>query len=78
MADIEEPRWRNKMKIGNLMSRVERHAKGEIEMTASQLKAADLFLRKTLPDLSRTMLQGDVNAPIVIQRIQREIVDPKA
>lgn len=53
MPDIQEPKWRCKNKAGNLMARVHKHAKGEIEMTNSQLKAAEIYLRKTIPDLSR-------------------------
>lgn len=52
MADIATPEWRDKNKIGNLMARLKKHADGEIEMTSTQLKAAEIFLRKTLPDLS--------------------------
>lgn len=65
MADIETPRWRSKEKIGNLMSRLERHANGEIEMTATQIRAAQLYLGKTLPDLSSMQHTGDKEAPIV-------------
>lgn len=64
MADIETPRWRDKHKIGNLMSRIEKHANGEIEMTMSQINAAKLFLSKTLPDLNKTELLGDPEKPL--------------
>lgn len=58
MPDIQTPTYRNKNKIGNLMSRIEKHANGEIEMTSTQLKAAEIFLRKTLPDLNKTTIEG--------------------
>jgi len=58
MANIEEPTWRNKHKIGSLMARVLKHANGEIEMTPSQINAAKLFLSKTVPDLNRSELTG--------------------
>ena len=60
MADIETPRWRCKEKIGNIVNRLIQHANGEIEMTSTQLKAAELYLRKTLPDLNKTM-HADAN-----------------
>lgn len=66
MANVEDPAWRDKVKIGNLMARVLKHANGEVEMTATQLKAADLFLKKTLPDLQRTMVEGG-EKPVSIQ-----------
>lgn len=65
MADIETPRWRCKEKIGNLMSRLERHGQGEIEMTTSQIQAAKLYLSKTLPDLASMQHTGDAEKPIV-------------
>lgn len=55
---LKEPAWRDKCKAGNLMCRVLKHANGEVEMTSSQLKAAEIYLRKTVPDLSRTELTG--------------------
>lgn len=64
MANIETPTWRDKHKIGQLMSRIERHANGEVEMTGTQLKAAEIFLRKTLPDLNKTELSGDQDKPL--------------
>jgi hypothetical protein len=53
-----EPAWKEKHKIGALMSRILKHAEGIIEMSPSQLNAAKLFLSKTLPDLARTELTG--------------------
>lgn len=56
--DSVEPAWRDKCKIGALMSRINKHANGELEMTSTQLKAAEIFLRKTVPDLARTEHTG--------------------
>jgi hypothetical protein len=58
MANIEEPVWRNKQKIGLLMRQLERHAMGEVEMKPSQVTAAQTFLRKVLPDLATTQHAG--------------------
>lgn len=64
MADFEPPAWRCKTKASALMSRIERHAKGEVEMTRTQLEAAKIFLKKVIPDLSATTLGGDKNNPL--------------
>ncbi len=61
---IVEPTWRDKNKSGALMARVLKHANGEVEMTSSQLKAAEVYLRKTIPDLARTELSGVDGAAI--------------
>lgn len=75
-ADGEEPTWRDKNRIGALMSRVLRHANGELEMTTTQLKAADIYLRKTVPDLARTEHTGKDGAAMehVITHTDRDII----
>lgn len=64
MPDTHEPKWRDKGKIGNIMMRLGKHAKGEIVMTTSQIRAAEVYLRKTVPDLSSMTLQGDPEKPV--------------
>ena len=39
-----------------LVKRLQNHANGEIEMTATQVKACQILLQKTLPDLKSTAL----------------------
>lgn len=65
MANPREPAWNDKVKAGNLMTRLYKHGNGEIEMTDSQIKAANAYLKKTVPDLSSVTLSGDKDAPIV-------------
>jgi hypothetical protein len=55
--------WRERIKSGLILSRLEQAALGEIEMTPSALKAAEIVLRKTLPDLARTEVTGDEGGP---------------
>ena len=55
--------WRERIKSGVILSRLEQAALGEIEMTPAALKAAEIFLRKTLPDLARTEVTGDEGGP---------------
>lgn len=40
------------------MELVERHAKGEHQMTATQLRAAEMFLKKSLPDLANMQVKS--------------------
>lgn len=65
MVDIRTPEWRDKNKAGNLMARLYKHANGEVEMTATQIRAAESFLKKVVPDLSSVSLSGDSEKPIV-------------
>jgi len=65
MANIHEPAWRDKNKAGNLMDRLYKHGNGEIELSATQIRAAESFLKKVVPDLSSVTHAGDKEAPIV-------------
>lgn len=51
--------WREKIKIGVIIDRMVKHIDGEVEMTNSQIKAAEILLRKVAPDLARTELTGE-------------------
>lgn len=51
-------------------------AGNEVELDAGRLKAIEVLLRKSLPDLSSISLTGDPDNPVVIDRIERIVVDP--
>ena len=53
---------RDRIQAALLANRLEDHALGLVEMTGTQLKAAEILLRKTVPDLSsmaHTNANGD-------------------
>jgi len=50
--------WKAKIKAGVILDRLVKHVNGEIDMSSSQIKAADILLRKTIPDLARTEVTG--------------------
>lgn len=79
MADNTEPTWRSKHKIGAIMSRLDRHSGGELDMTATQVAAARLYLDKTLPSLSAVDSKhyGDPTKPIV-HKLEIELIRPNA
>lgn len=66
MPDIQTPAWRDKQRIGALMNRLHKHAIGELEkpMSATEIRAAEVILKKTVPDLSSVTLSGDAEKPI--------------
>ena len=55
--------WKAKIQAGVILDRLVKHVNGEIEMTASQIKAADILLKKTVPDLARTEVTGADGEP---------------
>lgn len=56
-----------KIKTSQLINRLNDHALGKVKMENSAVKAADILLRKTVPDLSAMTLSGDPDAPLVAE-----------
>lgn len=50
--------WRNKIRATQIMNRLNECVMGTVELTAQQIKAADIILKKIEPDLARTELQN--------------------
>jgi hypothetical protein len=50
--------WRERIRTAGILERLEKAAMGELDVTQNQLKAAEIVLRKTLPDLARTEVTG--------------------
>jgi hypothetical protein len=62
---------RAKIQTSQLINRLENHALGEIDLSATQIKAIEVLIRKTLPDLSSVEMTGEDGGPIeTVQRIQ--------
>jgi hypothetical protein len=69
---------RKKIQVSQLLNVLQNHALGDIaELPASRLKAIEILLRKTLPDLSQIQGTGENGEHELIHRIERKIVDPK-
>jgi hypothetical protein len=66
---------RDKIQASQLINRLESHALGEIELSQTQIRAIEILLKKTLPDLSSVELTGDPENPVSIQEIGIRAVD---
>lgn len=53
------------------------HANGECEMTPTQIKAAEILLRKSIPDLQAVTISGDAENPLVIFQNAGQSLDGK-
>jgi hypothetical protein len=73
---IHDAETRARIKTTQLANRLTKHAFGELELSQSQVRAIEILLRKTLPDLSTTTLAGDANNPLRWEAIQRNVIDP--
>jgi hypothetical protein len=68
---------RQKIQTTQLVKRLEKHIfsdDGEV-MTASQVRAAEILLKKTLPDTQSIAHTGEDGGPMVFERVKRSIVD---
>ena len=59
---------RKKIQASQLINRLTNHALGSEEMENSQVRAAEILLKKILPDLSNVDFQGEVDAELKVIR----------
>ena len=69
MGKLHQEDVRKKIQVGQLIKVLENHALSddEKELSASRLKAIQILLNKSLPDLSSMQLTGDDDKPLVIE-----------
>lgn len=51
---------RRKIQASQILNRLSNHVAGKVELSATQIRAAEILLRKVLPDLSAVEHTGDV------------------
>ena len=61
---------RTKIQVSQLLNRLQNHAFGEVELNATQLRAIEILLKKTLPDLSQVDLQGEVDVGVTVNIVR--------
>lgn len=66
---------RAKIQTSQLVNRLNDHALGIIELTASQIKAIEILIRKTLPDLQAITM--DMNATVEVERYDLDRLDDR-
>lgn len=59
---------RDRIRVSMLVKRLTDHVVGKQEMSPTQLKAVEILLKKSLPDLSAvdTTIRGDADAPVAL------------
>lgn len=80
----QQDQTRAAIQTTQLVKRLQCFALGEkddagnpVDLDTPKLKAIEVLLRKTLPDLSAVSLSGDDENPVkMVHRIERVIVDP--
>ena len=69
MGKLHQDDVRKKIQVSQLINVLENHALSddEKELSASRLKAIQILLNKSLPDLSSMQLTGDDDKPLVVE-----------
>lgn len=70
----QQDQTRSAIQTTQLVKRLQDYALGEIaEIETGRLKAIEILLRKTLPDLSAVTLSGDEDNPVKTETVVRVI-----
>ena len=60
---------RAKIQASQLVNRLTDHALGHTELSATQIRAIEILLKKSIPDLSSVEVSGDADNPLSIGNI---------
>ena len=58
---------RRRIQVSQLLNRLQNHAFGDCDMSPTQIKAAEVVLRKSLPDLAAVQVSGDEENPVRVE-----------
>ena len=64
LTETKLDEMRRRIKVTLLLKKLEDHVLTGTEMSATQIRAAEALLRKTIPDLSAVTLSGDPDRPV--------------
>jgi hypothetical protein len=65
---------RERIKTSMLINRLSDHANGKVEMSATQVRAAEILLRKAVPDLSAVEHSGETTHRTVHELSREELL----
>lgn len=61
-----EEKTRKRIQTSMLLNRLTEHVNSKVDLKQTQVKAIEILLKKSLPDLSNVTLSGDPNNPVQI------------
>lgn len=76
LGKLHQEDVRKKIQTSQLVNRLTDHALGDIELTNTQVRAIEILLKKTIPDLSSIEHSGDEANPLA-HKIEIAIIDGK-
>jgi hypothetical protein len=66
MRKMHQDDVRAKIKTSQLINRLTNHALGTVDLSATQVRAIEVLIRKTLPDLQAVELSGEDGGAIAV------------
>lgn len=66
---------RERIQVTKLQQRLENHALGLVDMSATQIKAAEILLKKTVPDLSSVEHSGEIRQKVALELTDEQLID---
>jgi hypothetical protein len=60
-------KWKDRIQATLIMNRLMDHVNGTLDLSATQIKSADILLKKIVPDLARTEHVGDGGGPVELR-----------
>jgi len=70
-----DTKTREKIQCSQLINRLNKFINGEIELTSQQIKAIEILLKKSLPDLQAISIDADVKSEVIGEVIFRGFND---
>ncbi len=67
---------RAKIQASVLIDRLQKHVTGELELTSSQITAAQVLLDRSVPKLSQIQHVGDEGGPVRVAAVEWTVVKP--
>jgi hypothetical protein len=65
---------RSKIKISQIVNRLQDHVFGKCKMSSTQIMAANVLLKKVMPDLKAVEVSGNVD--LQVTKITEELINP--
>lgn len=69
MNKLHQEDVRKKIQAGQLIKSLTDHVLGDRELSATQIKAAEILLRKSMPDLSSVQMDANVTTRTLDQEL---------
>jgi hypothetical protein len=66
MGKLHQDDVRSKIQTSQLINRLTEHALGNVELSPTQVRAIEILIKKTLPDLQAVDLSGMIEAAVTV------------